>query len=111
MPPHPKDLLYGADVTQVKVDGDTFMGFDVNDFTSTTMYGIFNDPETFVIGDMVNTEALRERLFNTPLMQDDDYDRMVRHANLSNEDRQRNGQHERVKVKKMVTLETPWTEV
>lgn len=104
------DVLPQVDAVQVR-DGDTFMGFDVNDFTSTVSYGVFNDPDTFSIGSLVDTEALRERLFNLPLMEDDDYDRIVRHANLSNEDRERNGQAERVKVRRKVILETPWTEV
>lgn len=90
---------------------DTFMGFDVNDFTSETSYGVFNDPDTFVIGDVINSEALRERLFGMPLLEDADYDRVVRHANLSNEDRERNGQSERVKVRRKIVLETKWTDV
>ena len=89
-------------------DIDTFMGYDVNDFTSTVTYGIFNDPDTFTIGPVVNTEALRERLFNIPLMEDDDLDRVQRHAELSNGDRARTGQRERVIVKEKTILETPW---
>lgn len=99
------------ELIQATAEVDTFMGFDVNDFTSTTTFGVFNDPESFIIGDIINREALRERLFNTPLMEDEDLDRIVRHANLSNEDRERNGQRERVKVRRKVILETDWSDV
>lgn len=102
------DIGNHTDPTHVG-DVDTFMGFDVNDFTSVTSYGVFNDPETFVIGDIVNTEALQDRLFGMPLMEDDDLERIQRHADLSNDDRERNGQKERVIIKKMVRLETKWT--
>lgn len=90
---------------------DRFMGYNVNEFTSTVTYGIFNDPDTFKIGDgIINREALEERLFKLPLMEDDNYDYVARHARLSNEDRAVNGQAERVKVRKKTILETPWSD-
>lgn len=92
-------------------DTDRFMGYDVNDFTSSVTYGIFNDPDTFTIGEVVNTEALRERLFKLPLMEDDDPAYVQRHAQLSNEDRARNGKAERVKVRRKTILETPWVDM
>lgn len=88
-------------------DVDTFMGFGVNEFTSETTYGIFNDPETFV-GIPADNEPLRQRLFESPLMQDDDVDYVTRHAELMNHDRKRDGRHERVIVKSRLVLETPW---
>lgn len=92
-------------------DVDTFMGYSVNDFTSSVTYGIFNDSDTFVIGEVVNSEALRERLFNTPLMEDDDPAYVQRHAELTNEDRARNGMEERVRVRRKTILETPWMDM
>lgn len=111
MPSNPRDLEYDAHRTQVASDVDTFMGYGVNEFTSVEAYGIFNDPTTFVIGESVNTEALRERLFDTPLMEDDNLLRVQAHANLTNEERAHHGQAERVVIRRQVRLETPWTDL
>lgn len=109
MPPHPKDLAYDGSAEKLSVD--TFMGYDVNEFTSTVTYGVFNDPDTFKLGDgIINREALEERLFKMPLMEDDDFDYVARHAQLSNEDRATNGQAERVKIRRKTIIETPWSD-
>lgn len=64
---------------------DQLLGFDVNAFTSVTVYGIFNDPDA---PDLANVpEALREQVFEVPLYEDDTLERTLRHARLTNEDR------------------------
>ncbi len=87
-------------------DVDRFMGYSVNDFTSSVTYAIFNDPDTFTV--VIESESIRERLFQTPLMEDDDPDYVTRHAALMNSDREQNKMRERVVVKERTILETPW---
>jgi hypothetical protein len=95
-------------------DGDTLLGFDVNDFESSTYYAIFNDPDA---PELVNLpEALRELLTRAALYEDESLDRTLQHARLMNEDRAR-GQavdgtlRSPVKVKTQTVLRTPWADV
>ena len=95
---------------------DTFEGFDVNDFTVTTTFGVFNDEQVwepkFVANGGTIPDSMRELILDTPLYEDDDGDRILRHARLTNEDRQRNGTLARdgmVLIKRQVTLRSPWT--
>lgn len=110
MPPNPRDLKYGTmplpDPPHVPTDVDTFMGHGVNDFTSRTLYAVFNDLKTF--GDLAAPESLLELLFETPLLEDEDADRVVRHAALMNAERAHGGSSSRVVVKSKLILETPY---
>lgn len=66
---------------------DAVLGFDVNDFDSTTLYGIFNDPDA---DDLTGVpEDLRARVFDVPLYEDDALGPVARHARVMNEDRDR----------------------
>lgn len=87
-------------------DIDTFMGYSVNDFTSSVHYAIFNDPDTF--GPVEYTEPMRELLFDTPLVEDDDLDYVTRHSQLMNADRAASRNAQRVVVKEKMILETSW---
>lgn len=94
---------------------DTLVGVDVNDFTSTTTYGVFNDPQVwedkFADNGGSIPEAMRKLILETPLYEDEDGDRALRHAKLTNEDRRRNGTLRRdgmVLIKRQVTLKSPW---
>lgn len=89
------------------------LGVDPRDFTTTTHYGVFNDPQVFeprfAAGEL--PEALRQPLLETPIYEDDDEQRTLRHANLTNDDRRAHGSLERdglVIVKRQVTLRSPW---
>ena len=67
--------------------GDQVLGFDVNDFESTAVYSIFNDPDS---ADMAALpEALKPQLLDVPLYEDESLQRVVDHARLMNEDRDR----------------------
>lgn len=64
---------------------DTLLGFDVNDFESTVVYAIYNDPDA---DDMKSLpEALRPQLLDVPLLEDESLRRVADHARLMNEDR------------------------
>ena len=98
------------------VDVDQLLGFDVNDFTSTTTFGVFNDEQVwepkFASNGGTIPDSMRELLLETPLYEDNDGDRILRHARLTNEDRQRNGTLARdgmVLIKRQVTLRSSWT--
>jgi hypothetical protein len=86
---------------------DTFMGIGVNEFTSTVTYGIFNDDHAEDFRKL--PEPLREQLLDTPMYEDEDRDRVVRHLNLTNEDRARmNPPRSSAVLKSQVTLRTKW---
>lgn len=94
---------------------DTLVGVDVNDFTSSTTYGIFNDPQSWA-GKFTSDggqipDSMREVILETPIYEDVDGQRVLRHAQLTNEDRRRNGTLDRdgmVIIKRQVTLTSPW---
>jgi hypothetical protein len=91
-------------------DVDTLLGFDVNDFTSTVIYAVFNDPEDPALRDL--PEALKPMLLDVPLYEDDDDDRVRRHARLMNEDRARlRPPRGGVIVRVQTILKTPWADV
>ena len=97
------------------MDGDSFAGLDVNEFTSTTTYGVFNDPQVWESRFAANggpiPDAMRDIILETPLFEDEDADRIIRHARLTNEDREHNGILRRdgmVLIKRQVTLKSPW---
>jgi len=92
-------------------DVDTLLGFDVNDFESTTYYAIFNDPDAPELANVV--ETLRELITETPIYEDESLERTIRHARLTNEDRERgvaaDGQlRSPVIIKEQTTLRTPY---
>lgn len=95
---------------------DELAGVDVNDFTSTTTWGVFNDPQVweprFESGGGELPDTLRQMILETPMYTDEDAERALRHARLTNEDRQLNGTLERdgmVLIKSQITLRSPWT--
>lgn len=95
-------------------DGDKLLGFDVNDFESTTYYAIFNDPDAPELRDIV--ETMRELLTETPLYEDESLGRTIAHAQLMNEDRRRgfvdDGKlRSPVIIKSQTTLRTPYAVV
>lgn len=97
------------------MDGDSFAGLDVNEFTSTTTYGVFNDPQVWESRFAANggpiPDTMRDIILETPLFEDEDADRIIRHARLTNEDRKTNGILRRdgmVLIKRQVTLKSPW---
>lgn len=102
-------------VPQTLEEHDTLAGIDVNDFTSTTTYGVFNDPQVWV-GKFADEggpipDAMRELILETPLYEDEDGDRALRHAKLTNEDRRVKGTLDRdgmVLIKRQVVLKSPW---
>lgn len=67
--------------------GDQLLGFDVNEFESTTVYGIFNDPDDPDLAML--DEHLRPLVLEVPVYEDESLARVVRHARLMNEDRAR----------------------
>jgi hypothetical protein len=91
-------------------DHDTFQGIDVNEFTTRTIYGIFNDPEVFeprfASGEL--NSSLRAPLIETPLYEDESLKRTMDHARLMTDDRRLNGNDDPVVIKKMVELRSPW---
>jgi hypothetical protein len=88
-------------------DVDTVLGFDVNDFRSETVYGIFNDPDAPEYANL--PEALHEVVFQTPLYEDDSLPRAIRHARLTNEDRtnQRPSASPAL-LREQTIMKTPW---
>ena len=102
-------------VAQESAAHDTFKSVDVNEFTSTTTYGVFNDPQVweprFAVAGGPIPDVMREVILDTPLFEDEDEERIIRHARLTNEDRERNGNLERdgmVLIRHQVTLRSPW---
>jgi hypothetical protein len=91
-------------------DVDTALGFDVNDFESSVVYAIFNDPEDPDIRDL--PEALKPQFLDVPLYEDDSPGRVVKHARLMNEDRDRMiPPRGHVRLRRQTILKTPWTDV
>ena len=89
---------------------DTFMGYAVNDFSSTVTYAIFNDPDGSDIRDL--PEAIREQLLDVPLYEDESLRRVLDHARLMNEDRDLlTPARSHVKVRTQTLLKTRWTDV
>ena len=94
---------------------DTVAAVDVNDFTSTTTYGIFNDPglwePRFTSNGGLIPDTLRQMILDTPMYTDESASRTLRHARLTNEDRRVKGTLDRdgmVIIKRQVRLESPW---
>lgn len=86
---------------------DTFLGFDVNDFKSVTVFAIFNDPDADDI--LALPEALRPLLTDAPLFVDESERRVRDHARLMNEDRAQLRPHRSpVIVRRQTTLQAPW---
>lgn len=91
----------------IEFEVDALLGFDVNDFESSVVYAIFNDPE----GDDMKAlpEALKPQLLDVPLMEDESVRRIVDHARLMNEDRaQLRPYRSPVVVRRQTVLRTPW---
>lgn len=92
---------------------DSFHGIDVNEYTTTIVYGLFNDPQLWEprFADGSIPESLREVVLETPLFEDEQASRALRHARLTNEDRRRQGTLDRdgmVVVKRQVILKSKW---
>lgn len=89
---------------------DTLLGFDVNDFESSVVYAIFNDPDADDI--MALPEAIRPQLTDVPLLEDESERRVRDHARLMNEDRARMApRRSLVIVRRQTVLRTPWQTV
>lgn len=89
---------------------DTLLGFDVNDFESTVVYAIYNDPDAEDMRAL--PEALRAQLLDVPLYEDESATRVIAHARLTNEDRDKlTPPRGHVKVYVQTILKTPRTEV
>lgn len=96
-------------------DYDTLADVDVNDYESTVLYGIFNDPylweSRFVTNGGPVPDTMRELILDTPIYEDESASRCIAHAHLTNEDRARAGTLERdgmVVIKRQVILRSPW---
>lgn len=97
-------------MTYPSADVDQLLGFAVNDFESTTVFAIFNDPEADDIRSL--PEALRPQLTDVPLYEDEDEVRARQHANLMNEDRARmRPPRGPVLLRSQTILKTPWTTI
>lgn len=89
---------------------DTLLGFDVNDFESTQVYSIFNDPEDPDIKTL--PEAIKPQLLDVPLMEDESLKRVTDHARLMNDDRDRmKPPRGHVVVRVQTILKTPYRDV
>lgn len=89
---------------------DQLLGFDVNEFESTQVYSIFNDPEDPDIRDL--PEAIKSQLLDVPLMEDESLKRIVDHARLMNEDRDKlRPPRGHVVVRVQTILKTPYRDV
>lgn len=90
---------------------DALLGFDVNDFESTVVYAIFNDPD----GDDMKAlpEAIKPQLLDVPLLEDESLRRVVDHARLMNSDRDKMtaGERSHVIIKQQTILKTPYTKI
>lgn len=97
-------------VPQNAADGDQLLGFDVNEFESSRFFAVFNDPNDPDIRDL--PEALRAQLLDVPLYEDESQVRVIAHAKLMNEDRDRlRPPRGHVVVRVQTVLKTPWTDV
>lgn len=104
------DLAKAYDDMHASREIDIVLGFDVNDFESSVVYAVFNDPDDPAIRDL--PEALKPQLIDVPLYEDDDVTRVVRHAKLMNEDRDRMvPPRGHVRVRTQTILKTPYTDV
>lgn len=91
-------------------EGDQLLGFDVNEFESTQVYSIFNDPEDPDIAGL--PEAIKPQLLDVPLLEDESLKRVVDHARLMNEDRDKlRPPRGHVKVRVQTILRTPYRDV
>lgn len=89
---------------------DQLLGFDVNEFESTQVYSIFNDPDDPDIRDL--PEAIKPQLLDVPLMEDESLKRIVDHARLMNEDRDKmRPPRGHVVVRVQTILKTPYRDV
>lgn len=89
---------------------EQLLGFDVNDFESTVVYAIFNDPDDPQLRDL--PEALKPQLLDVPLFDDESFRRVADHARLMNDDRDRlTPPRGHVKVREQTILKTPWRDV
>jgi len=104
------DLAKVYDDMRVSREIDTVLGFDVNDFESKVYYAIFNDPDAPEYAAL--HEAMRPLLLETPLYEDESLPRVIKHAKLTNEDRDRmTPPVSHVVVRAQTILKTPWTDV
>lgn len=86
---------------------DQLLGFDVNEFESTQVFAVFNDPDDPDIVEL--PEALKPQLLDVPLYEDESRVRVFAHARLMNEDRARmRPPRGPVKVRVQTILRTPW---
>jgi hypothetical protein len=93
----------------VSQSGDTFLGYDVNDFTSETVFGIFNDPDAPEFKDL--QEAMKEILLDVPLYEGHMKD-VLRAVRLQNEDRSLlSPPRAPAIVKKQTILKTKWEKI
>jgi hypothetical protein len=91
-----------------KSDVDQVLGFDVNEFESSTVFAVFNDPEAEDIKNL--PDELRPQLTDVPLYEDESEVRAVQHAKLMNDDRKLMAPgRSYVIVKRQTELKTPWT--
>lgn len=89
---------------------DQLLGFDVNEFESTQVYSIFNDPDDPDIRDL--PEAIKPQLLDVPLFEDESLRRVVDHARLMNEDRDKmRPPRGHVVVRVQTILKTPYRDV
>lgn len=89
---------------------DTLLGFDVNSFESAQVFSVFNDPDDPAFAQL--PEALRAQLLDVPLYEDESAARVIAHARLTNEDRDKlTPPRGHVKVYVQTILKTPRTEV
>lgn len=93
------------------LDHDVIRGFlDVNDFKSTVVYGIFNDPDAPDI--LALPEHLRPQLTDIPLYEDESETRTFNHAKLMNDDRSlMTPPRSPAIVKRMIYMKTPWEKI
>lgn len=96
-------------------DHDVVAGVDVNEYTTTTTYGLFNDPKLweprFSSAGGTIPDAMREIILDTPIYTDEDGERILNHARLTNAHRRDTGTLDRdgmVVIKRQVRIESPW---
>lgn len=94
---------------------DDVAGVDVNEYVTTTTYGLFNDPRIwesrFVAAGGDIPDAMREIILETPIYTDEDGQRIINHARLTNEHRRDTGTLDRdgmVVIKRQIRIESPW---
>lgn len=96
-------------------DHDVVAGVDVNEYTTITTYGLFNDPKLweprFASAGGTIPDAMREIILDTPIYTDEDGERILNHARLTNAHRRDTGTLDRdgmVVIKRQVRIESPW---